>query len=125
MIVTVLKGLFNTARSGMTSPLKSPNAMEMGLGSVSMYSSAFVTSKNLGPVVPAPRVAVSRTALPLVVFRNETVPVGAVLSLPPTVAVSLLLLPLALALSVVIDGQRPVTVSGAALEALLAYAAAP
>lgn len=48
----------------------------------------FEEFKKTGPPVLEPSVAVPNTAFPLLVSRNETVPVGAVFPLPPTVAVN-------------------------------------
>jgi hypothetical protein len=88
-------------------------------------AAGFEELKKLKPAVPAPSVAVPRTALPLLELRNDTEPVGAVLALPLTVAVRSYALPLGLAAMVVNDGQRPVTVSDAALEVLPEYAVTP
>jgi hypothetical protein len=89
------------------------------------FKAGFEISKRLGPGMPVPKVAFPTSALPLLVSRNETVPVGAVLPVPPTVAVSVLLLALPLWAMAVAVGESPVTVNAATLEALEESALVP
>lgn len=75
---------FAVARSRMPSPLKSPVVMADGPSP----GAPFCASTKLNPAVPAVSVAVPRTALALLASRKDTVPVGAALPNPDTVAVS-------------------------------------
>lgn len=79
---------FDTARSMKPSPLKSAAATTLGSGTVA----GLLELKKLRPVIREPSGAVPKSALLLLVSRNETDPVGAGnvgrLATPVTVAVS-------------------------------------
>ena len=83
-IVTLLPPLLATARSAMPSPLKSPAAIAMG----AKPAAALVEFRKLSAAADPPSVAVPSGALFLLLSTNVTVPEGAQLAEPPTVAVS-------------------------------------
>jgi hypothetical protein len=69
----------------------------------------FDTLSRLNPEFNGPSVAVPRTAFPLLLSRNETVPEGTDAPAPPTTAFSVKLPALPLAEIVVVGGYKPMT----------------